>query len=48
MNINVHYLRSGTDTAAACGQSVFTAPPADAFCTRHDQATCPGCKASSL
>jgi hypothetical protein len=45
--MEIHFIREGTADTAGCGLPVLTAPPGAYFSTRHDQATCDECKASS-
>lgn len=45
--MEIHFLRNGTDSVAACGVLVLRAPQGVYFSSRHDQATCLGCKAAS-
>lgn len=45
--MEIHYFRPGNDLVAVCGQPVLDAPDGVYFSSRHDQATCEGCKAAS-
>ena len=44
--MDIHFVRNGQDTIAACGLLVLLADENDYFSTRHDQATCRGCVAA--
>lgn len=45
--MEIHFVRDSNAPATACARPVLFLPSNHYVSTRHDQATCPGCKAVS-